>query len=242
MFVKDTMDVLGAPTRLGSQAVGSRPAKADAAFAKLLAAHGVVLLGKTCLPELGFNATTEPQGGTPTRNPWNTEHSSGGSSGGSAALVAAGVVPPAHGNDGGGSLRIPAACCGLFGLKPTRGRLPMNEAARKLPLDIVCEGVITRACATRRIFTPSPSATSSIANCRRSDWCYRIDRAGALFCWGDPRLGVRGEASDHACSLVAHRQRLADARGHHAQHCRLERPPTASRASAPVRARSPWQA
>src|SRR5689334_25125057 len=65
MFVKDTMNVLGAPTRLGSQAIGSRPAKADAAFAKLLAAHGVVLLGKTCLPELGFNATTEPQGGTP---------------------------------------------------------------------------------------------------------------------------------------------------------------------------------
>jgi amidase len=144
-FVKDTTNVLGAPTRLGSQAVGSRAAKADAAFTKLLAAQGMVVLGKSCLPELGFNATTEPQGGTPTRNPWNTEHSSGGSSGGSAALVAAGVVPLAHGNDGGGSLRIPAACCGLFGLKPTRGRLPMNEAARRLPLDIVCEGVITRS-------------------------------------------------------------------------------------------------
>ncbi len=144
-FVKDTTDVRGMPTRLGSQAVGSHLAKADGAFTKLLLAQGMVVLGKSCLPELGFNCTTEPQGGTPTRNPWNTEHSSGGSSGGSAALIASGVVALAHGNDGGGSLRIPAACCGLVGLKPTRGRVPMNEAARQLPLDIVCDGVITRS-------------------------------------------------------------------------------------------------
>jgi amidase len=145
VFVKDTTDVLGAPTRHGSQAIGEHPAKADAAFTKLLAAQGMLVLGKTRLPELGFNATTEPQGGTPTRNPWNIEYSSGGSSGGSAALIAAGVVPLAHGNDGGGSLRIPAACCGLFALKPTRGRLPANEAARQLPIDIVCDGVMTRS-------------------------------------------------------------------------------------------------
>ncbi len=145
VFIKDTTNVLGAPTRLGSQAIGTRPAKKDAAFTKLLAAQGTVLLGKTCLPELGFNATTEPQGGKPTRNPWNTDYSSGGSSGGSAALVAAGVVPLAHGNDGGGSLRIPSACCGLFALKPTRGRLPTYEAARQLPINIVCDGVITRS-------------------------------------------------------------------------------------------------
>ncbi|HEX2675749.1 MAG TPA: amidase [Polyangiales bacterium] len=144
-FVKDTTNVRGVPTRLGSQAIGSHPAKADAAFTKLMKSQGMVVLGKSCLPELGFNATTEPQDGAPTRNPWNTEYSSGGSSGGSAALVASGVVAIAHGNDGGGSLRIPAACCGLFGLKPTRGRMPMNEAARQLPLDIVCEGVITRS-------------------------------------------------------------------------------------------------
>ena len=103
------------------------------------------MLGKSTLPELGFNATTEPAGGSPTRNPWSTDHSSGGSSGGSAALVAAGVVPLAHGNDGGGSLRIPAACCGLFALKPSRGRLPVTQAARKMPVEIVCEGVLTRS-------------------------------------------------------------------------------------------------
>lgn len=144
-FVKDTTKVRGMPTRLGSQAVGNQPAKADDAFTKLLLAQGTVVLGKSTLPELGFNATTEPQGAPPTRNPWNLEFSSGGSSGGSAALIAAGVVPFAHGNDGGGSLRIPAACCGLFALKPTRGRLPPNEAARQLPIDIVCDGVISRS-------------------------------------------------------------------------------------------------
>lgn len=144
-FIKDTTDVRGVPTRMGSQATGTRRAKADAAFTKLVRGEGMVILGKTTLPELGLNATTEPEGGPPTRNPWNTDYSSGGSSGGAAALVAAGVVPIAHGNDGGGSLRIPAACCGLFALKPTRGRVPPNEAARQLPINIVSDGVITRS-------------------------------------------------------------------------------------------------
>jgi len=144
-FIKDTTHVRGAPTRMGSKATSGRPAKQDAAFTKLVKTQGMVILGKTCLPELGLNATTEPEGGTPTRNPWDTDYSPGGSSGGSAALVAAGVVPMAHGNDGGGSLRIPAACCGLFALKPTRGRLPRNEAARQLPIDIVSDGVISRS-------------------------------------------------------------------------------------------------
>jgi amidase len=145
-FVKDTINLSGLPTRFGSQALGgSRPARRNDAVAERLLAQGLVVLGKSTLPEMGFNATTEPAGGSPTRNPWSTDHSSGGSSGGSAALVAAGVVPLAHGNDGGGSLRIPAACCGLFALKPSRGRLPVTEAARSMPIEIVCEGVLTRS-------------------------------------------------------------------------------------------------
>lgn len=85
---------------------------------------GLVTLGRTATPEFGFNATTEPLANGATHNPWNTARSSGGSSGGSAALVAARAVPVAHGTDGAGSLRIPAAWCGLIGLKPTRGRTP----------------------------------------------------------------------------------------------------------------------
>jgi amidase len=87
---------------------------------------GLVTLGRTATPELGFNATTEPVSNGPTRNPWNTSRSSGGSSGGSAALVAARSIPVAHGTDGAGSIRIPAAWCGLVGLKPTRGRTPLG--------------------------------------------------------------------------------------------------------------------
>ncbi|MGW7451865.1 amidase [Streptomyces sp. NPDC054787] len=144
-FVKDNTDYLGLPTGHGSASFTPRAARRHAPFARQFLSSGVTVLGKTRLPEFGFSPTTEYEGGEPVRNPWHTGYSAGGSSGGSAALVAAGAVPIAHANDGGGSIRIPAACCGLVGLKPTRGRVVANAQSRQLPLDIVSDGIVSRS-------------------------------------------------------------------------------------------------
>ncbi|QGV81992.1 amidase [Streptomyces ficellus] len=144
-FVKDNTDFLGLPTGHGSAAFTPRGARRHAPFTRQFLSSGVTVLGKTRLPEFGFSPTTEFEAAEPVRNPWNTGFSAGGSSGGSAALVAAGAVPVAHANDGGGSIRIPAACCGLVGLKPTRGRVVPNAQSRQLPVDIVSDGVLSRS-------------------------------------------------------------------------------------------------
>ncbi|WMX48312.1 amidase [Streptomyces roseicoloratus] len=144
-FVKDNTDRRGLPTGHGSAAFTPRAARRDAPFARQFLSTGVTVLGKTRLPEFGFSPSTEFEAAEPVRNPWNTGRSAGGSSGGSAALVAAGAVPIAHANDGGGSIRIPSACCGLVGLKPTRGRVVPNAQSRQLPLDLVTDGVVTRS-------------------------------------------------------------------------------------------------
>ncbi|WP_030220196.1 amidase [Streptomyces sp. NRRL WC-3626] len=144
-FVKDNTDYLGLPTGHGSAAFAPRAARRHAPFTRQFLSTGVTVLGKTRLPEFGFSPSTEYEDADPVRNPWHTDHSAGGSSGGSAALVAAGAVPIAHANDGGGSIRIPAACCGLVGLKPTRGRVVANAQGRQLPIDLVTDGVLTRS-------------------------------------------------------------------------------------------------
>jgi amidase len=106
---------------------------------------GLIVVGKTNTPEFGILPTTEPRLFGPSRNPWDTTRTTGGSSGGSAAAVAAGLVPMAHGNDGGGSIRIPASCCGLFGLKPTRGRNPLGPHYGDMYSGLVAEHAITRS-------------------------------------------------------------------------------------------------
>ncbi|HEX8697226.1 MAG TPA: amidase [Myxococcaceae bacterium] len=106
---------------------------------------GLIPLGRTNTPEMGFNASTEPVLHGPTRNPWNPEFSPGGSSGGSAAAVSAGIVPVAYANDGGGSIRIPAAMCGLFGLKPSRGRTPAGPDVAEGLNGMAIEHVVSRS-------------------------------------------------------------------------------------------------
>jgi amidase len=144
-YVKDNTDLRGMPTNHGTAAYVGKPALKDGPYARQYLSAGMTVLGKSRLPEFGFNASTEFADAEPTRNPWNPEHSPGASSGGSAALVASGVVPIAHANDGGGSIRIPAACCGLVGLKPSRGRHVDGDQARSMPINLVSEGVVTRS-------------------------------------------------------------------------------------------------
>jgi amidase len=121
--VKDEIDIGGELTSRGTGAMVT-PASADAEVVRRLRAAGAIVVGKTKMPELGLWPFTESITWGVTRNPWNTERTPGGSSGGSAAAVAAGMVPAALAADGAGSIRIPAACCGLFGLKPQRERVP----------------------------------------------------------------------------------------------------------------------
>jgi amidase len=144
-FVKDNVDVAGMPTMDGTDAWAPRPAKVDGDFARAYLSTGLIPLGKTQLSEFGFSASAEHPRIGPVRNPWDTERTAGASSSGSGAFVAAGVVPIAHANDGGGSIRIPAACNGLVGLKPTRGRLPLDADMREMPIRIVANGVVTRS-------------------------------------------------------------------------------------------------
>jgi amidase len=156
--VKDNEDVFGLPTRSGSDAVPATPATADSPFVSQFRSTGVVVIGKSTLPAFGFNASTEFDNAPPTRNPWNLDYSTGASSGGSAALVAAGVVPIAHANDGGGSIRIPAAACGLVGLKATRGRIVDPVEAAKLPVNILANGVVSRTVRDTATFVEAAEA------------------------------------------------------------------------------------
>jgi amidase len=143
-FVKDTDDLVGYPTLFGSAALPGWPAATSSEFVHQFESTGVAPLGKTSTPEMGLCATTECLAQGPTRNPWDLDRSPGGSSGGSAAMVATGVVPIAHANDGGGSIRIPASCCGLVGLKPSQGRVAGMAGTEKIPVQFAVNGVLSR--------------------------------------------------------------------------------------------------
>ena len=141
--IKDTTNVKGWPTRYGSHSTDETPANENAAITDRFLAAGMILLGKTTTPEFGWKALTDsPLQGT-TRSPWNLAHSPGGSSGGASALTAAGVNPFNHGNDGGGSIRIPASHTGLVGLKPSYGRIPQFPADAPFA-DVISQGVLAR--------------------------------------------------------------------------------------------------
>ncbi|MEV0679297.1 amidase family protein [Actinosynnema sp. NPDC050436] len=188
--VKEDLAVAGLPTTTGTCAV-DRPADADSPVVARLRAAGAVVLGRTRMPELGLWPYTESSWAGPTRNPWSAGHSPGGSSGGSAAAVAAGLVGAAIGTDGAGSVRIPSACTGLFGLKPHRDHVPLDGPVWG---GLVAAGPITRhvrdAALLLDVLAPGHGHTSAASADPRP---LRI--AVSLRPWG-PGIPITGEVRD----------------------------------------------
>lgn len=139
------MACAGAPLTNGSRFFKDLMLDHDSELVRRFRAAGVIIVGKTNTPEFGLVPVTEPELFGPTNNPWNLARTPGGSSGGSAAAVAARMVPLAHGSDGGGSIRMPASCCAVFGLKPTRGRNPIGPDFGEAWRGLVCDHVLTRS-------------------------------------------------------------------------------------------------
>lgn len=193
-LIKNNTAFAGLPTLSGSAAMPDEPAAAHEPFTEQFLSTGVNIVGTSSLPAFGLTASTEFVDREPTRNPWNPAYSSGASSGGSAALVAAGAVTIAHGNDGGGSIRIPAAACGLVGLKPTRGRVASAKEMEGAPVDIVSNGVMTRSVRDTAVFLAAAERHRPVA---------RLPRVGLVKGPGRRRLKIglvtetlHGEALD----------------------------------------------
>ena len=146
LLVKDLLaEIQGCPTRNGSRLFAHYVAREDSQTIKRYRQAGLIFVGKTATPELGLHPYTESDATGATRNPWNLELSPGGSSGGACAAVAAGMTPIAHGSDGGGSIRLPASHCGVFGLKPTRGRSPCGPHFSELWQGLVVEHAVSKS-------------------------------------------------------------------------------------------------
>ena len=207
--VKDEIDIAGHLTSRGTDAF-TVPAASDAEVVRRLRAAGAVIVGKTTMPELGLWPFTESVTWGVTRNPWDTGRTPGGSSGGSAAAVAAGIVPAALAADGAGSIRIPAACTGLFGLKPQRGRVPRAPHDRDGSHWIVF-GALTRSVLDSGIMldalTESPG-TFTAAAARRAG-----PAAGGRL-RGVPTGGARTPRPRRPRRAARHRRRPARARAH----------------------------
>lgn len=220
-FVKDNVAVAGLPTQDGCDAFVARPAAKDGDFFRMYGATGVVPIGKSQLSEFGFSASAEHPRLGPVRNPWDPTRTAGASSAGSSAFVAAGVVPIAHANDGGGSIRIPAAACGLVGLKPTRNRFAQDKVFRDMPVRIVADGVVTR------------SVRDTAAYLREAERVYRnlaLAPVGDITRPGTKRLRVAvvttsidTAASPEVREATLGAARLLEELGHHVVE--LEQPP-----------------
>ena len=196
----------GVPFFCGSRALVRVVAHRDSDLMTRIRAAGLVTLGLTTAPELALGFATEPLRSGVTRNPWDLERGAGGSSGGAAALVAAGAVPIAHGNDGAGSIRVPASCCGLVGLKPSRGRTPSGPDIGEGVIGLTEQGGLTRSVRDAAHYLDAVHGPSRRRQARRA-------AAGAVLRGrARPRAGPTPRRVDHRC-LVGRGGRSRDRRG-----------------------------
>jgi amidase len=216
----------GVPTTSGSRLFANNIPAADNAIVAAYRRAGLVLYGKTNTPELGLEPVTEPELFGPSRNPWDLDRTPGGSSGGASAAVAAGMVPAAHASDGGGSIRTPASCCGLFGLKPSKGRVsfaPANEGWGGFSIQhAVTRSVRDSAALLDAVCQPQPGdpywleppATPFAQEVGREPGRLRIAMFTAAI--------NTGEAIDPECAeAVRAAGRLCESLGHHVEEAKL---------------------
>lgn len=225
-LIKDLFAPLdGARMSNGSRALGEARMGLDDAVVSRLREAGCQFIGTTTAPEFGTSYTTESTRFGATRNPWDTARSVGGSSGGAAALVAARVVPFAHGNDGGGSLRVPASCCGVFGLKPSRGRMPSGpltgegwagmSTAHAITVSVRDSAALLDITAGADLGAPYAApwqAEPFVDSLRRPPRPLRIALVEHLAPW---------TSGPEALAAVRHTARLCESLGHHVQHASL---------------------
>jgi amidase len=215
----------GVPTSAGSRLFAGSPAAADNAIVEQYRAAGLVIFGKTNTPEFGLEPVTEPELFGPSRNPWNPEHTPGGSSGGAAAAVAAGIVPAAHASDGGGSIRIPASCCGLFGLKPSRGRVslaPADEGWGGFSIQhCVSRSVRDSAALLDAVCTPQPGDPYWAAPPPRR-FADEVGQPPGALNIAFTTEAIAADAIDPACAeAVRDAARLCESLGHHVEEITL---------------------
>ena len=219
-LLKDLLaDWQGAPTWNGSRMTQNYVAKENSALTQAYLDAGLRIFGKTTTPEWGAYAVTEGELYGITRNPWNLAYTAGGSSGGSAVAVAAGVVPAAHGGDGGGSIRLPAHNCGVFGLKPSRGRSSLAPSLSEAWQGLVCEHVLTRSVRDSAVLLDIAAQTGSQAlyACLKpaesfSDGIKRETGRLKIAFWQRPWFGGDNDAGTQAA--FAHSLKLLADAGH----------------------------
>ena len=172
------IDLAGEVTSSGCRFFADYRATASSELTLRYERAGFVIFGKTNTPEMGLNVSTEPRLFGPTRNPWNPAHSAGGSSGGAAAAVAAGIVPAAHATDGGGSIRIPASACGLFGLKPNRGRTPSGPPLGEGWNGLSHGHIVGRSVRDSAAVLDATAGFEPRRAVRRARCCWHVSRSG----------------------------------------------------------------